>query len=52
MKCNMFSKDCDLLTCSTKKKCLWTKLESDTIKESARNFNPLQFPPQKPNHIK
>jgi hypothetical protein len=29
MDCNMFEKKCDLLTCHTKGKCLWTKEEAE-----------------------
>lgn len=32
MKCNMFSKPCDLLTCHTKHKCLWTIEEVNQTK--------------------
>jgi hypothetical protein len=41
-----------MLTCNTRKRCLWSPQELAAVYESARNFYPLPFPPPKPNHIK
>lgn len=34
MDCNMFEKKCDLLTCRIKGKCLWSKDESEKVKNT------------------
>lgn len=36
MDCNMFEKKCTLLTCHTKRTCLWTKYEAEKEKNSSK----------------
>ena len=48
----MFTKACTLGTCHSKRRCLWTNYEIDTVHESRRNWLYPVFPPIKPNHIK